>query len=107
MTIGYVFSLVILTVGLVTVVWAICEIADTDYFKKHKHSKMETTEKKKKSWLRCFFGLHQYEIQEITDVKCGSDVIGKNYILRCSNCGKLRTHFVRTLYPYTICTELK
>ena len=78
-----------------------------DNSRKHKHSKMETTEKKKSSWFRCFFGLHQYEIREVTDVKCGSDVIGKNYILRCSNCGKLRTHFVRTLYPYTICTELK
>lgn len=98
--------LIIFFVIVVVGVLVLSEIADTD-FRKHKHSKMETTEKKKKSWLRCFFGLHQYEIQEITDVKCGSDVIGKNYILRCSNCGKLRTHFVRTLYPYTICTELK
>jgi hypothetical protein len=106
MTEGDKFAL--LTLGIVTVgLLVIHIIVHTDYFKKHKHSKMETIEKKKKSWLRCFFGLHEYEIQEITDVKCGSDVIGKNYILRCSNCGKLRTHFVRTLYPYTICTELK
>jgi hypothetical protein len=56
----------------------------------------------KKSWFRCFFGLHQYRVKAVYDVISGTEIIGRNYVLQCNNCGKLKTHFVRTQYPYSV-----
>lgn len=46
--------------------------------------------------FKCFFGVHKYELldkQEVTDER-NTNVIGINYISRCTNCGKIKVTFV-------------
>ena len=44
---------------------------------------------KDNKWLRCFFGLHSYEIYK-EEIICDRTVnIGKVLISRCSTCGKI------------------
>lgn len=47
---------------------------------------------------KCFFGLHKYETLEkldVTDIN-GVGKVGISYVLRCTNCGKIRSVFVPT-----------
>ena len=53
--------------------------------------------------FKCFMGSHKFEIHKEEDVKlAGTDiVVAKAIILRCSNCGKIKTEEVRlTTYNY-------
>jgi hypothetical protein len=46
--------------------------------------------------LKCFFGVHRYELleqQEVTDER-NANVVGINYISRCTNCGGIKVTFV-------------
>ncbi len=51
--------------------------------------------------LKCRLGLHKYEVykeEELTDIKGAP--IGKAFISRCSNCGKIRVDKIRTVEMY-------
>lgn len=46
--------------------------------------------------IKCFFGVHQYEVHGEVDIKLiGTDInVAKNIICRCRNCGKLHIETV-------------
>lgn len=51
--------------------------------------------------LKCFFGLHRYEVlkeEEIKDYR--GDIIGKVIISRCTNCGKIKSIKIKTVENY-------
>lgn len=51
--------------------------------------------------LKCFFGLHRYEVlkeEELKDYRC--DIIGKIIISRCVNCGKIKSIKIKTVENY-------
>lgn len=57
---------------------------------------------------KCFFGLHHYEIIEqhkvfenvVNNNEVTQTEIGINYVLRCTNCGKVKSKFVGTDSDY-------
>ena len=46
--------------------------------------------------VKCFFGVHRYEIKDECDIKLiGTDVtVAKNIICQCKNCGKINVESV-------------
>lgn len=45
--------------------------------------------------IKCFFGLHKYEVYKEEDVLDGrKEICSKAIINRCSNCGKLKVTYV-------------
>lgn len=45
--------------------------------------------------LKCFFGLHKYEVYKEEEVKDYRDVVvAKSIINRCTNCGKIKVNAV-------------
>ncbi len=51
--------------------------------------------------LKCFFGLHKYEVlkeEELKDYR--GDVIGKVIISRCANCGKIKATKIKIIENY-------
>ena len=51
--------------------------------------------------LKCYLGLHKYEVLESKDIKNPyGAVIGVTIISRCSNCGKLKETSVYTDVNY-------
>lgn len=48
--------------------------------------------------LRCWFGLHKYEVYKQEDIKdVHGHVIGIIIISRCTNCGKLNAKYIYTV----------
>lgn len=48
--------------------------------------------------IKCLFGFHKYEVykeEQVSDYK--GNIIGKVIISRCSECGKLKNHYVETV----------
>lgn len=53
--------------------------------------------------FKCFMGCHKFEVYKEEDIKlAGTDIVmSKAIVLRCSNCGKIKTEEVRlTTYNY-------
>lgn len=53
--------------------------------------------------LKCFFGLHQYEVykeEPLQDVR--NNVIGKVIINRCKVCGKIKQTTIKTVDEHRI-----
>ena len=49
--------------------------------------------------LKCFFGLHKYEVLEKAEVKNPyGAVVGTTIVSRCNNCGKIA---IKTVYTDT------
>lgn len=47
--------------------------------------------------LKCYFGLHHYEVLESKDIKNPyGAVVGTTIISRCTNCGKIREDVIYT-----------
>ena len=47
--------------------------------------------------LKCYFGLHHYEVLEKKDIKNPyGAIVGTAIISRCTNCGKIKEHTVYT-----------
>jgi len=47
--------------------------------------------------LKCYLGSHNYEINEVLDVKDTRDnIIGKVFVSRCKHCGKIKAKTVFT-----------
>lgn len=40
---------------------------------------------------------HKWEVYEYSDLNSRGRLIGRAYILKCSNCGELKNHFVSNL----------
>lgn len=50
--------------------------------------------------IKCFFGLHKYEVYKEEDVlDSRKEVVSKAIISRCSNCGKLKVSYVSLTKP--------
>ena len=50
--------------------------------------------------FKCALGMHKLEIQDTLDVKDSTGVIGKNFVCRCKECGKIKSFFVPTSDGY-------
>jgi len=47
--------------------------------------------------LKCFFGLHKYEVLEEKEIKNSYGIVlGSTIVSRCSNCGKIKETSVYT-----------
>lgn len=51
--------------------------------------------------VRCFIGLHQYEVYKEIEIKnIRGEVEAINIVSKCKNCGKLKNHIVPVLKNY-------
>lgn len=51
--------------------------------------------------LKCFFGLHKYEVLKEDYIRDYRDnIIGKVIINRCNNCGKIKATNIITIKEY-------
>ena len=47
--------------------------------------------------LKCFFGLHKYEVLEEKEIKNSYGIVlGSTIVSRCSNCGKIKETSIYT-----------
>lgn len=67
-----------------------------DNIEKTDIKKSEVSVKDIKLHIRCMFGLHKYEVIDVCDVYQFDNVVGKNYVLQCRFCGKIKTEFVNS-----------
>lgn len=59
------------------------------------NTKLHIKYKIMKQDIKCFFGLHKYEVYKEEDVLDGrKEICSKAIINRCSNCGKLKVTYV-------------
>lgn len=53
-----------------------------------------------KNFIKCFLGVHNYEIIDTYELEDCNRKIGKVYVCKCNNCGKLKIFNVKTFTTF-------